>query len=919
MPDPAYDVAEIRRTAGLFLERGQVTEVRAFDAAIRGKRATPGTVSGYFDDVEALVEAVQSLSVARGVYLIPNPVNPALLARSKNRMRRIYRQPLTTDADVIRRRWLLIDLDPVRPAGISSTGAEKHVAQQTANQVREYLTAQGWPEPLFADSGNGFHLVYRVDLPPDDGGLLAGVLRALQERFGTERVHVDTTTHNPARIWKLYGTLACKGDNTVERPHRPTYVFDAPALQVVPVAMLRALVDTPPAPAPAPAPPSGGFDLEQWIHRHGLSVSEPRPWKGTGQKWIFNPCPCARSTTDGGCFLGRQPGGQVVASCRHDHCSINSWHDLRDLVEPGWRRGTTQPPPVDSPYSIAGGRIWVDAPTRREPDRKQPVADFVACITEESHAEDGEVWYTIEGQALRGGAFRVDLPAVEFAEDRRLMAKLEAAAGARSPVHAGMHKHLRPAIKLLTNGQLRHTRRYERVGWCEEGRVLIPGRVPPGTTIALQEKRLPFHASSTGGIEQGREALRHLILSMGPERTTVGLAFILGAPFARLSGLQDERYCLFIKGRTGSLKTTWVQTAMTLYGQGFARDDALIRFGEGTTTNALMALAAMCHDFPLFVDNYKPNTGTRNDIVPILHAMLEGGEKARLNRDSRLRTSKDIHCWPLFTGEDLPDTDAASLARVLAIEFAWQRGESNPHLTYAQRHIQDLQRMGWEWLEWIETPAARVVAEEIRDRFDDQRDRWATHLRRQAPESVNILRIAGNLATCHLMYLAATRHPVFGDVLLAYGQELDRGLRCGVSLMMGTYTTESMEAVRFLSVLNELLTTRRAILLPRGTEPEHYDADRIVGWYDPEPPAVYLLLHSARSAVERMIGKDGLNGITNKTLAAQLQQMGHAIFTESGRPYTSIRPYSGASPKMVLRLHPAALDEEIEQLEAEMT
>jgi len=91
-----------------------------------------------------------------------------------------------------------------------------------AGEVRDYLRGQAWPEPLVGDSGNGAHLLYRVDLPNDREslGLVKGILETLAFKFSNEAVGVDTTTCNAARIWKLYGTTARKGDDTEERPHR---------------------------------------------------------------------------------------------------------------------------------------------------------------------------------------------------------------------------------------------------------------------------------------------------------------------------------------------------------------------------------------------------------------------------------------------------------------------------------------------------------------------------------------------------------------------------------------------------------------------------------------------------------------------------------------------------------------------------
>ena len=74
----------------------------------------------------------------------------------------------TNDTQIVARRWLLIDADPVRPSGISATDAEKAEALVVIAAVRAHLAGLGWPAGLLADSGNGYHASYRVDLPADD-------------------------------------------------------------------------------------------------------------------------------------------------------------------------------------------------------------------------------------------------------------------------------------------------------------------------------------------------------------------------------------------------------------------------------------------------------------------------------------------------------------------------------------------------------------------------------------------------------------------------------------------------------------------------------------------------------------------------------------------------------------------------------
>ena len=225
---PRPDPDEIERSLRLLISPGGVTELRALRVSTPEYRR-PHTVSGYYDDLGAAVrDAVRVSAEAKGTYFALNTLNPDLLARSVNRCRPIGEEPLTSDADVIRRGWLPIDLDVVRAADISSTDAEHEAALDRARQIRDALRREEWPDPILADSGNGAHLLYPVDLPADDGGLVKRTLQALAMRFNDERITIDPTVCNPARIWKLYGTPVRKGDHAPGRPHRLARLIDVP-------------------------------------------------------------------------------------------------------------------------------------------------------------------------------------------------------------------------------------------------------------------------------------------------------------------------------------------------------------------------------------------------------------------------------------------------------------------------------------------------------------------------------------------------------------------------------------------------------------------------------------------------------------------------------------------------------------------
>ena len=223
MSEQRFDADECRRALSILPEPGSVFEIRALGTK-------KGIISGYFDDREKAVQAVASISgKVPGVYLTLNPVNPDLLARAKNRLEP-YSKQTTGDTDVLRRRWLYIDIDPKRPAGISSTDDEHSAALARAREVREWLTARGWPELILADSGNGAHLLAWVDLPNDDNarGLIERCLKSLALKFTDEAVEVDLTPFNASRIGRFYGTMACKGDSTADRPHRLARILEVP-------------------------------------------------------------------------------------------------------------------------------------------------------------------------------------------------------------------------------------------------------------------------------------------------------------------------------------------------------------------------------------------------------------------------------------------------------------------------------------------------------------------------------------------------------------------------------------------------------------------------------------------------------------------------------------------------------------------
>ncbi|MDD1723498.1 MAG: hypothetical protein LUQ07_00045 [Methanospirillum sp.] len=326
---------EIRETCNLLFVPGQVAEVRALGKWI--------PASGYFDDFDRLAASVTTLENKgeySGIYITLNPVNPDLLARRANRIEtRLGKHDTTTsDTDILCRRWLPIDVDPVRPAGVSSTDAEHEAALIKAVQIAAYLADIGWPEPVMADSGNGAHLLYRVDLPNDTASrdLIKGVLETLHLLFSDSQCEVDRSVSNAGRIWKLYGTTSRKGDHIASRPHRKA-IIDSPGDQIPVCAdRLSSLAGMFPAEQPAPTfrdrRRGEPIVLRDWLGSHGIGFIE-KPYLG-GSIFVLDACPFSSDHQDGA-YAIQFANGAIFAGCHHNSCGSGSqrWSELREMFE----------------------------------------------------------------------------------------------------------------------------------------------------------------------------------------------------------------------------------------------------------------------------------------------------------------------------------------------------------------------------------------------------------------------------------------------------------------------------------------------------------------------------------------------------------------------------------------------------------
>jgi len=303
----------------------------------RGKKAI---VAGWFRDHDKAV-ALAAQVQGTGIHVTLNPCLEALLSRANERL--IAGVERSKDTEIQHIRNLLIDIDPIRPEGISSTDAEHEAALEMVQIIRADLENQGWPEPLVGDSGNGGHLVYPLDLPrgEETAALLKAVLAGLGRRYADQLAHLnlelDQVVFNPARLTKLYGTMACKGDHTQDRPHRLARILSLPAARLpVPIELLEGIAQEA---ASKEAPDTntlhgqavGNFDLKGYLRHYGVEVLRVKPHAGAMlyclERCLFDP-----SHNGGEAAIGQAADGKMFYQCFHKSCKTRTWAEARRII-----------------------------------------------------------------------------------------------------------------------------------------------------------------------------------------------------------------------------------------------------------------------------------------------------------------------------------------------------------------------------------------------------------------------------------------------------------------------------------------------------------------------------------------------------------------------------------------------------------
>lgn len=291
--------AAINNTLALLFEPGHVI-------GVSGIRLNDTMSKKFFTDIDqaaAVIEKADRSGKFKGIYLSLQ----VLKAGSTSDRRR----------DVASYVHLMIDFDRNVKDGNASDD-ERCAIEKVMLEAKEWLSGILGSEPLVADTGNGFHLIFKLQPFAADEramALLKECILAVKTRFEKPGVNleIDASVAEPEQLTRCYGTWNRKYPETPGRPQRQSKVLSAPA-KWNPVDQCRLELLAAEAPVQESMPSRNrkvrmpalceGFDIYDLCDHYELEIEEEFD-KGSKTYFVLSECPMA----------GKKHSGDSAKSC----------------------------------------------------------------------------------------------------------------------------------------------------------------------------------------------------------------------------------------------------------------------------------------------------------------------------------------------------------------------------------------------------------------------------------------------------------------------------------------------------------------------------------------------------------------------------------------------------------------------------
>lgn len=788
-------------------------------------------------------------------------------------------------------------------------------------------------------SGKGRHVYIRTETPPGNRKLAMRGRDVLAETRGQGGYIVAPPSVHPSG--KVYELLS--GDL------RAVPLLDlGTAEALLDAARALAPVEEHPAQAGADRTSDGESVIEAYNNRHRIEAvleahgyTQERAGRYVrpggerssviildGRSIHYNPADPLYSEAAGGgqhahtpfsafCTLGH--GGDVRAAVRAaarelgmaPTSSAGSTPSPELLAQAGRTLGMGENAGESWPYFVHEGGLWMHQ-QHSDGSPKAPLllGNFTAAITSERVLDDGEQreeLYTITA-SCRGRQRTIELKRTEF-ESEAALARIVAALGARARLNPrAQPRFVLDAIKALSS-DVREEVRFAHTGWVERRFLFANGYVDAAgwheaddcqLPRRLQQYRLSPPAES---ISQALDVFDSL-LGLAPASAMVPLlGGVLLGPI--LDSIDAPAPMVHLYGPTGSHKTSVTCAALALFGD-FTPSQPTDTWTS--TANSVQRLGWYLKDMPMLLDDYKAANVKPHQVTFLLQNYGDNMARGRLDANSEVRSAFPIRGALLSSGEDQPEGEASTLARILSVPL--RRGSVHRgRLSDVQQRARLLQLLTIDYLRWLAS-GNRVSGN--RELHLAIRTGVLEKLEGATENATNPGRIASNLAVlyvaweCFGRFLAEREHWPEERVrtwLLSCKRDLLNLARSQLDL-----TTQERYSHLFLEAVRSLVASGKAVLADLDADaPEPRPGQVLIGAYD--AMGTYLIVESSYDEVCKQLKAAGRPAsFTIRALSQLFEQEG--LLREVSPPHLTVKKRINGSRPRCWHLPPGMLDGE---------
>ncbi|MGH4138276.1 DUF927 domain-containing protein [Clostridium sp.] len=932
------EIVDIEKVLSILNPENEVLELRIL-------KTTKGTVSGYFNSMEKLAQTTKCYEGKNNIYITLNPCNHELLARCINKVKQ-YTKEATKDNEIRKRLWLPIDFDPVRPSGISSSDEEHQTALQRAIEVKDFLLKKGFPDGILADSGNGAHLLYKIDMENTDENKesIKKFLLALDYLYSDEKVDIDKCVYNSARIWKLYGTKAVKGDNLPERPHRISKILDLPnELNAVDVEKIKEIICMLPSinkkESSSFATSESNFSVEDFIKKYEIEAYSKKPYNG-GELWRIK-CPMNEEHTDKSAYIIQFSNGAISAGCHHNSCEGWGWKDLRIKFEPNCYEKKSKkhtansidielPPPhlaeyhekLSPRFGIDENGMLYKSEYKNDELVKNVLSNFIAIPVETTLVDDG--FGKTQSLKIKGYIGNDELPTLTINSSEFSSMNWINTWGLKPNIFAGYggRDKVRDATQCLADYG-KNINEFNHLGWKKINNkwcYLHANGAIGADNIKVNMKKDGLQSYSLENPndftqEDLQESVKKSLALLDVHKDAFilwGLCYLTPLCEPLRQAEYEPGFSVWVEGRSGSQKTTFASLFLNHFGKGFSVTNLPASFKD--TSNAMERKSAICKDSLLIIDDFKPATSKRekDEMIKkardILWSYSNRSGRQRMKADTSLRQAYTAKGMAIFTGEDNPSIGGEStVVRYLSMEL--KRGEIDlTKLTDCQKHALFLNKSMSGYIKWL-LEKMDSLPNELKQLFEKFRD-----------ESINIMeghnRFHGIMAWMQLGLTYGLQFAVEIDSITEDKKTeiIENSMKRLLEIIkkQSQQAEEEKISEKFLSTMSELINSGKVkikSLLDDEFEEEEKGiyTGQSIGWCDDE--FYYLLPQVTYSSLTQFFSKQGLDfGIMQNTLYKELAIDRISTVSKSDNRSTVVKKIKG-KPIRVLKIYKALFEE----------